>query len=143
VEEGLLTMASSSYTALLQEAQPEIIHGDKTHKRALAWIDRLMRKKRLSAAEEKLLELLSKLVNDYEETIYPTPNASPRDALQHLLENCGLSHAALARQVGIPRSTISEVLRGTRSISVEIAFRLGEYFHVEPSLFLTRASTAD
>jgi hypothetical protein len=30
------------------------------------------------------------------------------------------------------------VLRGKRSISVENAFRLAEYFHVEPSLFLAR-----
>ena len=40
--------------------------------------------------------------------------------------------------IGIPRSTISEVLKGKRAISVENAFRLGEYFHVEPSLFLAR-----
>jgi HTH-type transcriptional regulator/antitoxin HigA len=98
-----------------------------------------MKKSRKSAAEQKLLELLSKLVNDYEETIYPTPNPSPREILQHLLENCGLSQAELAREVGLPRSTISEALKGKRSLSVENAFRLGEYFHVEPSLFLARA----
>jgi len=131
-------MAAVSYATLLQEAQPEIIHDEKTHSRALAWIDRLMKKSRLSTAEEKLLELLSKLVNDYEETIYPTPNASPRDLFEHLLENCGLAHAELARKLGVPRSTISEVLKGKRSISVENAHRLGKYFHVEPSLFLSR-----
>ncbi len=131
-------MATSSYTALLQEAQPEIIRNEKTHQRALTWIDRLMRKRRRSAAEEKLLELLSKLVNDYEEALWPTPNCLPRDVLEHLLENCGLSSAEVARQVGMPRSTLSEVLKGKRAISVENANRLGKYFHVEPSLFLAR-----
>jgi HTH-type transcriptional regulator/antitoxin HigA len=138
VEEGLLTVATASYPALLQEAQPEIIRDERAHQRALDWISRLMTKARRSSAEDKLLELLSKLANDYEETVYPTPEISPRDALAHLLENCGKSPAELARTVGVARSTISEVLRGKRSISVEVAFRLGEYFHVEPSLFLSR-----
>ena len=84
------------------------------------------------------MELLSKLVNDYEEELYPTPEAPPRDILQHLLDNSGKSQAEFARSVGIPRSTISEVLKGKRAISVENAFRLAEYFHVEPSLFLAR-----
>lgn len=134
-------MATASYPALLQEAQPEIIRDEETHQRALDWVNRLMKKARRSTAEEKLLELLSKLVNDYEETIYPTPTISPRDALAHLLENCGKSPAELSRAVGVARSTISEVLKGKRAISVEVAFRLGEYFHVEPSLFLARGQS--
>jgi HTH-type transcriptional regulator/antitoxin HigA len=131
-------MASVTYANLLKAAQPRVIHDEKTHERALKWIDRLMKLPRLSPAQETLLELLSKLVNDYEEELYPTPNAPPRDILQHLLENSGKSQAEFARAIAIPRSTISEVLKGKRSISVENAFKLAEYFHVEPSLFLER-----
>lgn len=133
-------MGSTTYASLLQEAQPRIIHDAKTHERALKWIDRLMKSNRKSAAERTLLELLSKLVNDYEEGLYPTPNAPPVDILQHLLDSSGLSQAEFARAVGIARSTISEVLNGKRAISVENAFRLADYFHVEPSLFLSRQS---
>ena len=89
------------------------------------------------AAQETLLELLSKLVNDYEEELYPTPDV-PRDMLQHFLESSGKSQAEFARTVGIPPSTISEVLKGKRSISVENAYRLAEYFHVDPMLFFAR-----
>jgi HTH-type transcriptional regulator/antitoxin HigA len=131
-------MASVTYASLLQEVQPRVIHDEKTHHRALKWIDQLMRLPRLSPAQETLLELLSKLVNDYEEELYPTPDVPPRRILKHLLEESGKSQAEFARAIGIPRSTISEVLKGKRSISVENAFRLGEYFHVEPSLFLSR-----
>jgi HTH-type transcriptional regulator/antitoxin HigA len=131
-------MASATYAALLQEAQPRVIHDEKSHARALQWVDRLMKRPKLSTAERTLLELLSKLVNDYEEELYPTPDVSPRDILQHLLESRGESQAEFARAVGISRSTISEVLKGKRSISVENAFRLAEFFHVEPSLFLAR-----
>jgi len=131
-------MASGTYASLLLEAQPRVIHDDKTHRRALQWIDRLMKLPRLSPAQETLLELLSKLVNDYEEELYPTPDVPPRDILQHLLESSGKSQAEFARAVGVPRSTISEVLKGKRAVSVENAFRLAEYFHVDPTLFLTR-----
>jgi HTH-type transcriptional regulator/antitoxin HigA len=122
------------------EAQPRVIHDEKTHKRALDQIERLMKQPKLSTAEETLLELLSKLVNDYEEQIYPTPDVPPRDILQHLLESSGLSQAEFARKLGLARSTISEVLKGKRRLSVENAFRLAEYFHVEPSLFLESRS---
>jgi HTH-type transcriptional regulator/antitoxin HigA len=131
-------MASATYAALLKEVQPQVIHDEKAHERALQWIDRLMKLPRKSSAQQRLLELLSKLVNDYEEALFPTPNAPPREILQYLLDNTGKSQAEFARTVGIPRSTISQILNGKRSISVENAFRLAEYFHVDPSLFLAR-----
>lgn len=131
-------MASTTYASLLKEVQPRVIHDEKAHERALEWIDRLMKVRRLTAAQRTLLELLSKLANDYEEELYPTPEVPPHEMLQHLLESSGKTQAEFARAIGIPRSTISEVLKGKRSLSVENVFRLAEYFHVEPSLFLAR-----
>lgn len=131
-------MATTAYANLLMEAQPQVIHDEKTHQKALRWIDQLMKLRKISQAEQTLLELLSKLVNDYEETIYPTPNLPPRQILQHLLENSGLTQAEFAKAIGIPRSTISEVLKGKRNVSLENAYRLAEHFHVEPTLFLER-----
>jgi HTH-type transcriptional regulator / antitoxin HigA len=129
-------MANTSYADLLAAARPEIIQNNRSRKRALKTIAALMSKQKLSAAEGKLLELLSKLVNDYEDAIYPPPGGSPGDMLQHILDNTGMTQSDLARVVGVPRSTVSEVLNGKRSMSVDNAFRLGEYFHMEPSLFL-------
>ena len=131
-------MGTTSYSELLANAQPEIINDDRSHQRALRTVEALMKKSRLTKAEGKLLDLLAKLVDDYEETIYPTPEVSPSRMLKHLIEAKCTTQAELARQTGVPRSTISEALKGKRSISVENAFRLAEYFHVEPSLFLAR-----
>jgi HTH-type transcriptional regulator/antitoxin HigA len=131
-------MASVDYLELLREVQPQIIDDERSHERALRIIDKLMKKRRLTVPERKLLELLAKLVDEYEESIYPTPDVSPADMLAHLIEAKETTQAELARQTGVPRSTISEILKGKRSISVENAFRLAEYFHVEPSLFLAR-----
>jgi HTH-type transcriptional regulator / antitoxin HigA len=131
-------MATVSYPELLRQAQPEIISDDRSHQRALRIVDSLMKKSRLTKAEGKLLDLLAKLIDDYEETIYPTPEVPPSRMLKHLIDAKGATQAELARQTGVPRSTISEVLKGKRSISVENAYRLAKYFHVEPTLFLAR-----
>jgi len=71
-----------------------------------------MKMQRLSTAERKLLRLLTKLVKDYEEKHYPTPEAPPEEILQNLLENSGKSQSRFALAVGIPRSTICEFLSG-------------------------------
>ena len=131
-------MATASYPELLRQAQPEIINDDRSHQRALRTVELLMKKPRLTKAEGKLLDLLAKLIDDYEESIYPTPEVPPARILKHLIEAKCTTQAELARETGVSRSTISEVLKGKRSISVENAFRLAEYFHVEPSLFLAR-----
>jgi|SRR4051794_27968020 HTH-type transcriptional regulator/antitoxin HigA len=130
-------MATVSYPELLRQAQPEIINDDRSHGRALRTVESLMKKPRLTKAEGKLLDLLAKLIDDYEEKIYPTPEVSPSRMLKHLIDAKCTTQAELARQTGVPRSTISEVLKGKRSISTENAFRLADYFHVNATLFLS------
>jgi len=131
-------MATASYPELLRQAQPEIINDDRSHRRALRVVESLMKKPRLTKAEGKLLDLLAKLIDDYEETIYLTPEVSPARMLKHFIDAKCTTQAEVARQTGVPRSTISEALKGKRTISVENAFRLAEYFHVDPSLFMSR-----
>ncbi|HEX6964041.1 MAG TPA: helix-turn-helix transcriptional regulator [Lacipirellula sp.] len=97
-----------------------------------------MKKPRLTAAEGKLLDLLARLVDDYEETVYPTPYVAPARMIEHLMNARGASQAELARGAGISRSTVSEMLKGKRAVSVDNAFRLGAFFHVDPTLFLER-----
>jgi HTH-type transcriptional regulator/antitoxin HigA len=131
-------MSTASYPELLRQAQPEIINDARAHRRALRTVEALMKRRNLTKAEGKLLDLLAKLIDDYEESIYPTPEVPPSRMLKHLIEAKCTTQAEVARQAGVPRSTISEALRGKRTISKENAFRLAEYFHVDPSLFLSR-----
>jgi len=131
-------MSATSYPDLLSQAQPQIICDEAAHKRALRSVDVLMQKSRLTKAERKLLDLQAKLIDDYEEKIYPTPNVSPARMLEHLIDSKESSQAEVARQTGISRSTISEVLSGKRTISVDNAFLLADYFCADVSLFLSR-----
>jgi HTH-type transcriptional regulator/antitoxin HigA len=131
-------MATASYPELLRQAQPQIISDNRAHRRALRIVEMLMKKSRLTKAEGKLLDLLARLIDDYEETIYPTPEVPPARILKHLMDAKGTTQAKLAEETGVSRSTISEIIKGKRSISVENAFRFAEYFHMDAMLFLTR-----
>lgn len=131
-------MSIASYKSLLQEAEPQVIRDESTHRRALRWIDKLMKQKSRSAAEGRLLELLSKLANDYEEALDPTPEIEPSRLLRHLMEAGNLTQADIARATGIGRSTVNGILSRRRGISVENAFRLSKLFAIEATAFLSR-----
>jgi HTH-type transcriptional regulator/antitoxin HigA len=131
-------MPTASYKTLLQEAQPQVIRDETAYRRALRWIDKLMKQKSKSAAEERLLELLAKLVNDYEESQDPTPDIEPSRLLRHLMDAGKLTQADVAKAAGIGRSTINDILSGRRGVSVENAFRLAQTFALDRAAFLYR-----
>jgi HTH-type transcriptional regulator/antitoxin HigA len=81
--------------------------------------------------EELYLDALSDLVAEYEDEHYPIAPASDADMLRHLMEAKGVTQAQVHRETGIAKSTISEVLAGTRPFSRQIIRKLAEYFHVD------------
>ena len=49
----------------------------------------------------------------------------------------GVSINALAREIAVPPSRISEIVSGKRSITADTALRLGKYFGVSAELWLS------
>ncbi len=96
----------------------------------------LFLKPRLSRAEGELLELLATLAEQYESIEHPTPQASQADLLTHLIDARGITQAELSRQAGIPRSVITNVLKGRRTISQASIARLAAYFQVSAAEFI-------
>jgi HTH-type transcriptional regulator/antitoxin HigA len=124
------------YDNLLLDVRPRPIRSKSAYLRALRHVERLMRKPLLSPPESEMVELLSMLIEQYEAVEYPTPESSPADILEHLLEVRSLSKAQLARDTGIPRSVITNVLAGRRAISKANAVKLAGYFRVPLHLFI-------
>ncbi len=79
--------------------------------------------------EEALAELLTLLVEDYEEKHYPLPRVSPGESLRALMEERGLKHKDIWPVIG-NKGAATEVLNGRRSISKAQAKRLAEFFRV-------------
>jgi len=131
------TGTMTAYQSLLVDYSPRPIRTPREHKRALGQIERLMTP-HPSREQSELIELLAMLIEQYESVQYPTPQNSPRDMLEHYLENRGLSRAQLARETGIPRATITNILSGRRAVSKTNAVRLAKYFQVPVSIFIEK-----
>jgi len=56
--------------------------------------------------------------------------------LEEFLKPLGISQNQLARDIDIPVSRVSEIVRGTRAITADTAVRLAQYFGTSAELWL-------
>jgi HTH-type transcriptional regulator/antitoxin HigA len=125
------------YSRLVSKAAPLVIETKDEFERADAEIGRLLKKgyNNLSIEERRLLALLSRLIEDYEDRTFPVPDSPPHQTLQFLMEQNDLRQADLVPVFG-SRGRVSEVVNGKRAISKTQAKALGEFFKVSPELFI-------
>jgi len=115
---------------------PVVIETEEENARMLAIVEKLMKKgEDLSVEEEKLLKLLARLIEDFEQRFYQPPEAEPLDVLHHLMEARDIKQSQLWDVFG-SKGIASEVLNGKRGISKTQARALANYFHVPADLFV-------
>ena len=124
------------YARLLAQRLPTAIRTEENEE-MLAAIWGLMKKgeDKLSAEELALLELMSVLVERFEEEHYPIPDSPPHRILQHLMEARNAKQADLVPILG-GRGRVSELVNGKRGISKAQAKALADFFRVSAELFL-------
>jgi HTH-type transcriptional regulator / antitoxin HigA len=125
------------YSRLVSKVAPLVIETKEEFERADAEIGRLLKKAydNLSVEEKRLLALLSRLIEDYEDRAFPVPDSLSYQTLQFLMEQNDLRQADLVSIFG-SRGRVSEVVNGERAISKAQAKALGEFFKVSPELFI-------
>jgi HTH-type transcriptional regulator/antitoxin HigA len=129
------TAVRSEYASLLSNALPAVIRSEAENERYVAMLEELDRKgSRMSAAERRMAELLTLLIEDFEEKHYALKAASPVDVLNELMLANNLKQKDLLDVFGTP-SIVSEVLRGKRKLTTEHIRRLSRRFHVSPEVF--------
>jgi HTH-type transcriptional regulator / antitoxin HigA len=127
--------AQPEYAALLARTLPAVIHSEKENERCISMLEALDRKvEKLTTAEPRLAELLTVLIEDFEEKAYALKPASPVEVLRELMQANELKQKDLLDIFGTP-SIISEVLRGKRGLTVEHIRKLSRRFHVSPEVF--------
>jgi HTH-type transcriptional regulator/antitoxin HigA len=87
-----------------------------------------------TAEEKDLAELLTLLIEDFEEKHFALPRCPPLEMVRFLMEQQGLKQKDLVDVFGTP-SIVSEVMNGKRELNKEHIRRLSERFHVSPELF--------
>ena len=124
-----------AYPALLAKYPPRVIRTQAENQhftRLLEDLDR--RHASLTRAEKELADLLTLLVEDFEDRQYRLPRASPLEALRFLMDQRSLRQKDLLDVFGTA-SVASEVLSGKRELSKEHIRRLSDRFSVPVELF--------
>ena len=111
------------------------VHVAVTATRLTAILLELDEREDLSPEEEALAEVMTLLIEDYEDKYHPLPAVSPNESLNALMEERGLKHKDIWPVLG-NKGSASEVLSGRRSVSKAQAKRLAEFFHVPIGLFI-------
>ena len=126
-----------TYFDLVKQFPLVHIKDDEHLARAQEFLDELL-KRDLDEGGDAYLDAMSDLIEIYEATHEPSPDAPPEDVLRELVNSCELSQQALSRAVGIAQSTISAILTGDRKMTTEHIMKLSRHFNVSPAAFLPR-----
>jgi HTH-type transcriptional regulator/antitoxin HigA len=131
------------YVRLLERFPPRVIRTKAQLVATEEEIESLLaRKAQLDNSERAYLELLSRLVEDWEDEHVQMPSISGVDLVKVLLQDRGLSHRDLVRAaVFATDSVASEVLSGRRSPTVAHLAKLAEYFALPVDLFMPKEAT--
>jgi HTH-type transcriptional regulator / antitoxin HigA len=130
------TAVRSEYAALLSSTLPAIIRSEVENARYIAMLEELDSKgNRMTAAERRIADLLTLLIENFEEKQYALKASSPVDVLNELMSANNLKQKDLLDVFGTP-SIVSEVLHGKRQLTTEHIRRLGRRFHVSPEVFI-------
>lgn len=131
----------AKYGKLLAQVLPAPIESEAEYERMLAEIEKIIDKglrlgeDRVSPEENRLLDLMTTLVEVYEQRHFHCDPAPPAAVLRLLLADRGLRQRDLKPILG-SSGVISEIVNGKRLPSKAQAKALGAFFRVSPDLFV-------
>jgi HTH-type transcriptional regulator/antitoxin HigA len=130
------TIVRSEYAALLSSTVPAVIRNSAENERYIAILEELDAKgNRMTAAERRMAELLTLLIEDFEEKHYALKASTPVEVLAELMQANNLKQKDLVDIFGTP-SIVSEVLHAKRQFTTEHIRKLSRRFHVSPEVFI-------
>jgi HTH-type transcriptional regulator/antitoxin HigA len=130
------TAVRSEYAALLSSTLPAVIRSEAENERYISLLEGLDSKgNRMTAAERRMAELLTLLIEDFEEKHYALNASTPVDVLNELMSANNLKQKDLLDIFGTP-SIVSEVLHGKRQFTTEHIRRLSRRFRVSPEVLI-------
>jgi HTH-type transcriptional regulator / antitoxin HigA len=134
VEKMSAVTTNPAYVELLVKISPKIIQSEEENERYTEALYALEKTGTHSPEEKDLADLLTLLIEDFEEKHYRLPKATPLEALAFLMDQHGLKQKDLV-DVFKTASVVSAVLNGERELNKGQIQRLSERFHVSPELF--------
>ena len=136
MKNSALAVDPKRYGRLLAWKLPAVIRTEEENDRLIAELEQLDQRYDILAPEEReYAELLTVLIEAFEDANYALEGSTPDSRLRTLMEEHGLRQRDLLDVFG-SRGVASEVVSGKRAISKAQAKKLAEIFHVPADLFL-------
>ncbi|QOV24073.1 helix-turn-helix domain-containing protein [Anabaenopsis elenkinii] len=130
-----LTFNRDKYRELLTVYLPKLIKTEAENEQALAMVEDLMHRER-TPEENEVYQLLIILIEKFEQEYYqPNQQNNPGSMLLFLLEESDKNREDLVPVLGT-EDIVDNILNGQEKINAEQARKLGDFFHVESSLFM-------
>jgi HTH-type transcriptional regulator / antitoxin HigA len=129
-----LTINGEIYSQLLSTYQPRIIKTEEENEQFLEIVEELLARNDLTSEEDTLLELLVKLIEDFEDKHYQINSSTPASRLLHLMEAQNLKVDDLINVFG-SLEVVNKAIKGELEFSAKQAEALAKIFHGNFSLF--------
>lgn len=130
-----MSTALANPAKMIAQGAPRVIHNDKELEEYTEALFRLTALKDPSRSEREAIELLTVLVERYEQEHYPIPAADPVSVVRLMIEKQGLTQRDLIPQFG-SESAVSMFLSGRRRLTTEQVRKLAARFMLPADLFL-------
>ena len=114
---------------------PRVIHNDRELAAYTEALFQLTALENPSPSEAQAIELLTLLVDQYEQAHYSVPAADAVSVVRFLIEQQGLTRRGLIPQFG-SESAVSMFLRGQRKLTLEHVRKLSARFKIPADVFL-------
>jgi len=118
-----------------------VIHNDEELEAYTEALFKLTAKENPSPPEMEAIELLTLLIEHYENEHYSIPAADPISVVRYLLEKGNLTQRSLVPEFG-SESAVSMFLSGHRDLTVEQIRKLCARFKLSTDAFISRAVAA-
>jgi HTH-type transcriptional regulator / antitoxin HigA len=135
------TVILADPTKAIENGAPHVIHSDKELKVYAQALFSLTALENPSDAQEEAIELLTMLVQQYQNERWPRRHADPVSIVRHLIEAGGLSQRDLVPQFG-SETAVSLFLSGQRKLTVEQIRKLAARFKLNPGVFISASITS-
>ncbi|KZL47891.1 hypothetical protein A2T98_20890 [Nodularia spumigena CENA596] len=130
-----LTFNLDKYKELLIAYLPKLIKTEAENEQALAIVEDLMHRER-TPEENEVYQLLITLIEKFEQEYYqPSQQNNPGDMLLFLLEESDKNKEDLVAVLG-SEDIFNNIVNGQEKINTEQSRKLGDFFHVDSSLFM-------
>ena len=123
---------------MIAHGAPRVIHNDAELEMYTDTLFQLTALENPSSSEVEAIELLTLLVERYEQEHYSIPEADPVSVVRFLIEQQNLTQRDLIPQFG-SESAVSMFLSGQRNLTIEQVRKLSARFKLPTDLFIPKA----